>query len=692
MSRHRRAGTLASVGAVAASLALAASASAATPARVQLNNSQSPAATSTPQTGTAPASTPMDFEVDLKLADQAGAQSFAQAVSTPGDSLYGQYLTPAQWEARYSPSQASVDQVTSFLTQNGFTVNTISADRMAIEASGTAQQVEQAFGTTLAYHTVSGSSVLLAGQNLSVPGTVAGVIAGISGVNDVHATPDDTTGTPSTTSPSTGAPTATGDAPQPAGYRSPQPCGTYYGQIFDTELPQYPGFGANPPWDVCGYTGPQFRSAYGLTGSQTGAGETVAVVDPYLSPTLYSDAAHLASSTDPGNPLRPSQYSLVRAKTFTRGGNGPNGCGASGWYGEQTLDVEAVHETAPGANILVGAAKNCYGGLNAMVRRIIDHHLANVISNSYGDNGGDVLDSADDRAATDNILMMAAATGVTVMYSSGDGGDEYTTVGQVAADYPASSPWATAVGGTTLEVGASGQRTGEYGWSTANSYLCTAAYRAAKAITGGCAKNELGQWLPINPALDGGSGGGTSQTYIQPFYQAGVVPSALSQANGSTPMRVEPDISMEADPATGMLVGETQTFPDGTYYDTYRIGGTSVASPLMAGVVARADQAAGRPLGFINPNLYQLKGASLYDVQPTHQDMSRADYIDGIDTAQGLEYQTRIVDYEGVEQYCDPTTKVCTDRSVALRTAPGYDNMTGLGSPGPSFVQGLSGR
>ncbi len=699
MVRHCRAGMRASIGVLAASLAIAATASAATPARTQLLNSRSPAAASTPATGQVSSSTPIDFEVDLALPDAAAAESFSQAVSTPGNALYRQFLTPSQWETRFSPSQASVTQVTSFLTQNGFSVVGVSADRMAVEATGTAQQVQQTFGTTLSYHTVAGSSLVLANQNLSIPSTIAGVVSGVSGVNEVKATPNDTPdGAGASTAAATTTAAAVPDAPQPAGYRTPQPCGTYYGQIFDTELPQYPGFGANPPWDVCGYTGPQLRSAYNLGGSDNGAGETVAVVDPYLSPTLYSDAARLAATTDPGNPLRASQYAVVRAPVFDLGGDGTYGCGASGWYGEQTLDVEAVHDIAPGAKILVAAAENCYDGLNTMLRRIIDHHLANVISNSYGDDGGDVLDSAEDRAATDNILMMAAATGVTVTFSSGDDGDEYTTVGQVAADYPASSPWATAVGGTTLEVGAAGQRTGEYGWSTARSFLCTPAYLLAASVTGGCKVSQLGQWLPIDLALDGGSGGGTSVNYIQPFYQAGVVPNSLSEANGSTPMRVEPDISMEADPATGMLEGETQTFPDGTYYDTYRIGGTSVASPLFAGLIARADEAAGRPLGFVNPLLYALPSGgagygsgALYDVLPTHQDMSRADYINSISYAQGLQYQSRIVDYEGLEQYCD-VDDVCTERSVALNTAPGYDSMTGLGSPGSGFVAALSGH
>ncbi len=199
MLRHRRAGMLASVGAAAASLIIAGTASAATAGRTQLLNSRSPAAATTPQTGQASASTQMDFEVDLALPDPGAAQAFSQAVSTPGNALYQQFLTPSQWEARFAPTQASVDQVTSFLTQNGFTVGDVSADRMAVEATGTVQQVEQTFGTTLSYHTVAGNSVLLAGQNLSVPSGIAGVLAGVSGVNDIKAAPDDTTGGPADT-------------------------------------------------------------------------------------------------------------------------------------------------------------------------------------------------------------------------------------------------------------------------------------------------------------------------------------------------------------------------------------------------------------------------------------------------------------------------------------------------------------
>jgi subtilase family serine protease len=681
--RQLRVPALACTGAVVMAAAFASAASAAAPGTVALRNSQSPAAARTPRVGSVAAGTQMHFEVDLKLPDQSGAQAFAQAVSTPGSSSYGAFLTPAQWEARFAPTAADVSQVESFLTQSGFTVEDVSDDRTAVSASGTAQQVEKAFGTSLSYHDVQGDSLLLADTSLSVPSNIAGVVGGVAGVSDTQLRPDKSTGAPATT------PAASADFQQPAGFRVAPPCGAYYNQKLDTTLPRFPGFPADPPWAVCGYTGPQFRSAYNLSGPSDGAGVTVAVVDPYISPTLFSDAHEFASINDPGHPLKSSQFSEMLANKFNKGG--PNQCDASGWFGEQTLDVEAVHDTAPGANILAAAAKNCdTTQLNRTLRKIIDKHLADVISNSYGDDGGDVLDTAGDRESTDTILLMGAATGVTVMFSSGDDGDEFTTIGQVAADYPASSPWATAVGGTTLQIGASGQRIGDFGWSTARSFLCNQALVAQQ----GCTSAQLGQWLPIDLALDGGSGGGTSVVYPQPFYQQGVVPPSLSTANGATPMRVVPDVSLEADPATGMLVGETQKFPNGTFYDQYRIGGTSVASPLLAGVVARADEARGDSVGFLNPVLYSLYGkpGAYDDILATHQDQSRADFTNSIDNTLGTEFTTRIIDYQGQEEFCDPTTGACTTRQVALSTTPGYDNMTGLGSPGGSFVQDLSRR
>src|SRR5439155_5781479 len=160
-------------------------------------------------------------------------------------------------------------------------------------------------------------------------------------------------------------------------------------------------------------------------------------------------------------------------------------------------------------------------------------------------------------------------TGIGVYFSSGDSGDE--TGGDPAnaafatPDWPASSPWVTAVGGTSLGVGASDQYLFETGWETGRSGL------------------SGGAWTPAYPGRYlYGSGGGTSRVFAQPAYQAGVVPSSIATNHGGAPMRVVPDIAALGDPTTGMLVGQTQTFPDGSLrYSEFRIGGTSLAPPLM---------------------------------------------------------------------------------------------------------------
>jgi subtilase family serine protease len=141
----------AAAAAVVAGLALNVSLSAAAgrPGDVTLAGSTPVASTTTPAVGpVAPAST-IDFAVSLRPRDLAGAKAFAQAVSTPGSSSYGRFLTPAQWEARFSPTARQAAEVSAFLRASGFNVGRVSADRMAVEAYGTAAQVERAFSTSL---------------------------------------------------------------------------------------------------------------------------------------------------------------------------------------------------------------------------------------------------------------------------------------------------------------------------------------------------------------------------------------------------------------------------------------------------------------------------------------------------------------------------------------------------------------
>jgi subtilase family serine protease len=682
--RERFAGTLAAAGAVAAaSLAFASGATAATPTTT-LNNTAAPAAAAAPTTGAVPGGARVSFQVNLALSDPSGAAALAREVSDPSSSSYRQYLTPAQWEARFSPTPAAVTLVEKYLRVEGFRVDGVSEDRMTVHASGSATRVAQAFDTSLTYHRVHGKKLIVNNTALTVPTSVAHQITGVSGILQVPAVTDTVTGSPTHAK-------AEPAAKPPAGFRNAPPCGTYYGQILAASFPPLPGgYPADAPYAPCGYTPPQLRGAYGLTSAQNGSGVTVAIVDAYASPTLFSDAHQYAANNDPSNPLRQSQFSEILAKKFDDGAQ----CqGQNAWWGEQTLDVEAVHATAPGANILYAGAENCENPLFDMDQKIIDKHLASVITNSWADTGGDLLETASSRAAFDSVLQMAAATGVSVLYSSGDEGDNGVYFGTAVPDYPASSPWATAVGGTTLQVGSANQRIGEYGWSTARALFCNSDVE----VLGACKKNQLGTWLPAS--YDYGAGGGTSYSYLEPYYQAGVVPTSESEMRGSTAMRVLPDFSMDADPTTGMLVGETQTFPDGTYYDQYRIGGTSLASPLLAGAIARADERAGTSLGFLNPRLYALSGnAGAIDdiVSPASpQDIIRADYLNGVDATQGIEYSARTIDDQGSEPYCTVNPKgkeKCTLVPITLRTLPGYDNMTGLGTPGSGFVAALAGH
>jgi hypothetical protein len=119
-----------------------------------------------------------------------------------------------------------------------------------------------------------------------------------------------------------------------------------------------------------------------------------------------------------------------------------------------------------------------------------------------------------------------------------------------------------------------------------------------------------------------------------------------------------------------------------------------VSSPLLAGIIARADETAGRSLGFLNPVLYGLYGnaSALNDILPAgKQDQSRADFANSVDTSQGFVFSTRIIDYEGPEQFC-LSADSCKTRDVSITTAPGFDSMTGLGSPGAGFVQAVAGK
>jgi len=593
----------------------------------------------------------MNFGVLLGMRDQAGATATLKAISDPASSSYGHWLTNAEFDARYAPARSSVTAVQAWLRSEGFQVTKTLPSGMYVEASGSVAQVESTFGTSVHNYTYLGKNVHANNSQLSLPsGTPSAVTSAISGVIGI----DQGVALKHTAD--------TEPGPPPGARYGVQPCSAYYAQKIASDKPS--AYGKHQPYAVCGYGPQQFQGAYGesalLRAGINGRGTTVAITDAYAAPTIYQDA---------------QKYNLVHHQPLFKHGQfsqivpGPNGfdladeCGAQGWYGEETLDVEAVHAMAPGAKIVFVGAPDCSTGLDLAWAATIDNHVADVITNSWTDGTDDInLLGTNYVEFYVQFSLEAALTGITVNFSSGDSGDHTaggTSLADKTVEFPADLPYVTGVGGSSVFIGSHRQWLGEYGWQNAYSTLTN------------------GAWTPAPPGpYSSGGGGGTSVLFPQPFYQVGKVPANISEYNGSTPMRAVPDIAMDGDPNTGIIVGETQVFPDGTYWDQYRIGGTSLSSPLLAGVVAVANQVHHHPLGFINPLYYRLLGTSaLHDTVAPASPLAqvRTDYTNALDNSQGKFWRLQTVDVQ----------------SSTLHDTPGYDDETGVGTPhGPAFFFG----
>jgi len=597
--------------------------------------------------GSTDPSTTVDFRVYLPWKGGDAAQAFATAVSTPGNPQYGKFLTPAQFHQRFSPDQSSVAAVSKWLSGQGFKVTGTPDNKKYVEATGTVAQAASAFKTSFGEYQVQGQTVRGNSSPLVVPADLG--VQAVIGLDESQTLAVDDAA-----------------APPPAVFKNAQPCSAYWGEktVQNTATPDGTALPSTPSaFAPCGYAGSQLQGAYGMSSAissgNDGTGVTIGVIDAYASPTIASDVETYSQLH--GLPSIKGHFSQVVAPgTYNRATNNKQDPG--GWAGEETLDVEAVHTMAPGADIVYIGAPNNYRDLDAIMNRVVDKHLADIVTNSYG-YGGEALPQGYIKPSLDTQVQ-AAAEGISLLYSSGDNGDETGGVAGAtpSPDWPASSPYVTAVGGTSLGVSADNTRQFELGWETGRSTLSNGAWTA--------------------PAYQYGSGGGTSRLFAQPSYQAGVVPSSISQTYGGAPMRAVPDVSALGDPTTGMLVGETQTFPDGTAaYSEYRIGGTSLASPLYAGMLALAAQRAGHPFGLANPVLYRAAGAA-YDIttadKAAYPGAVRSDYVNGYDGSSGYSYTARWFD---------------DDAPLTIHVRDGYDDVTGVGSPnGAGWLAAVSGK
>jgi len=541
------------------------------------------------------AATQITIQVHLPLRDLESAKAELEAVSDPDSPRYGQYLTSEQFESKYSPTEEDLAAVRSYFESEGFSITYVPRNRLFLSARATAAQVERVFATHLGLYEVQSGELRRAPiEPAQIPPSIASRVSTVLGLHTAIVKPAAMVGQALAAASTTSI-----------------PCPDYLGQYFDTTDPAYGGGYPNPtPVYPCGLTPPRVRKAYGLDAAvasgNDGRGVTIAIIDAWRSPALVSDAQMFAATFDPTHPLSNSQITLVDAPS---GGDPPIPIDQT-WYLEQAIDVEAAHATAPGANIVyVGAATAGNEDLVAAVNLVVQDKLASIVSNSWFTESDDAAADSD-ATLLDPIFIQGGLKGIGMYFASGDWGDNQclcssfpdpVASNMISVLYPASSPYVTGVGGTSLYLDANGLPAYETGWETGDSVLA------------GHGSNVT--WVPPSPGLFlFGAGGGPSHRYSQPKWQRGVVPSSLA---GATPMRVVPDVAMLADFDSGMRLGVTYPVP-GTYA-VYRnlSSGTSLATPLFAGTMALAEQRAGHRLGFANPLFYRVAGQAFRDIAPT---------------------------------------------------------------------------
>ncbi|MGW2747687.1 S53 family peptidase [Streptomyces sp. NPDC001450] len=606
-----------------------------TPARDALAGTKPAWATAKADKGATADNAQVKARVYLAGRDRAGLAAYAKAVSDPSSPQYGKYLSAKKAQARFGATKAQVAAVKSWLKAAGLQVTEVTSHYVAV--SGDVAAAEKAFGTQL-HNFVKGSKTYRApARTASAPAGLQGAVLTVTGLDNAphKSTHDDQL------------------PPPDAVFKNSGPFSSYFGSNIATTLPD--AYGGKIPYAIKGYTGKQLRAAYGA-GDYTGKNVRIAITDAYASPTIAFDAGKYALKHGDAA-WKTGQLHQALPKNYTK----TKECGAAGWYGEETLDVEAVHAVAPAADVTYVGAASCYDDdLLDSLSKVVDNHLADIVSNSWGDI--EANQTPDLAAAYDQVFQLGAVQGIGFYFSSGDNGDEVANTGTKQVDTPANSAWVTAVGGTSLAVGKGDTYQWETGWGT------------EKALLSADGKS----WTNFPGAFTSGAGGGTSKTVAQPYYQKGVVPDKLAKANSADGNRVVPDISAIADPNTGFLVGQTQTFPDGTeQYSEYRIGGTSLAAPVIAAVQALAQEAhGGKALGFANPAIYAKYGKKgvFHDVtdNPTGSGLAvaRIDFVNGLDASGGLATSVRSL-----------------GKDSSLSAVKGYDDVTGVGSPANGYVQ-----
>jgi Pro-kumamolisin, activation domain/Bacterial Ig-like domain (group 3) len=605
-------------------------------------------------------------------AQEAALQTFLEQQQDKGSPNYHQWLTPAEFGAQYGPADSDVQAVTQWLESQGFTIAKVYSGKTVIEFSGTAAQVQAAFGTPIHNFEVNGKLYVANATNPQIPAALAPVIAGIVSLNNF---------------PRQSHVRVAGQARKIAGHPGLQPQFTY------------PLSGGGTFYGV----GPgDFATIYNsknLIGSgNDGTGQTIAVVgETNINVVDVQDFRQTFGLS-----------SNFTSTNIILNGEDP-GITSTDEEGEADLDTQWSGAVAPGATIkfVVSASTPASQGIDLSALYIIEYNLAGVMSESYG-----ACESAlgvAGNAFYNSLWEQAAAQGITVILSAGDGGsagcDDFNTATVatqgLAVSGLASTPYNISLGGTDFD---DVNDPAAY-WSATNNGTTSASalsYIPEIPWNQNCAQLGLtgcGSTAPQGSLNIVAGSGGASNVYSKPKWQMGVT----GMPNDSH--RDLPDVSLFASPGfdnSGYIICQSDVAGvcNQTAVSNFEIvGGTSVSAPAFAGIMALVNQyqsahGGSARQGNANPVLYSLAKKSGASCASSATEASGCIFND---VTHGNSYLlpyypstvgTNSVPCQGASLNCSSVVtstngvlvEPTNSKIEAWTAAPGYDLATGLGS------------
>jgi subtilase family serine protease len=624
-------------------------------------------------------SSPIQITVWLKLRDEAGLENIVTAPTADGKALSAE-----QVRTQYAPAAHAVAAVSGFLRSKGLTVTGVGPQNLYVTATGSTAVIESAFKVQLHNYEWKGQAFHANRVSPSLPDAIAPFVASVGGLTNLKARPmlarrlmKPTLVHPADAEAQTHKPMLAGAHPNglifsPQCFYAPTSVsfsatgvtanyqGTRYGADINNSAP-----GTVPP---CGYQPSDLQSAYNLhplyRAGLDGRGQTIAIVDAFGSTTIARDAQAFSQAMG----LPPVNLTVIGTPTESNFSTDEN----AGWATETTLDVEWVHAIAPGAKIvLVVTPDNSFDNLFAGIVKALQQSGVVAVSNSWG--GLELGTDPEFRASADNVFKVAGAQGVSVNFSSGDSGDEAISIGMQDADWPASSPYVTAIGGVSVALDRHQQILFQTSWGNNLTQI-------AGTIDAGSPPLDP----PSNEGFIFGGGGGTSDVYPQPKFQHGL----------GGQRRLLPDISWVADPYTGVEIIFTADEAGDLGIDV--IGGTSLSCPMFSGLWGIVNQKVGHRLGQAARYLYDLPNWAIEDVRA----LSSSNNVTGVihdaggtanfsswELADPLQGQQKFLSTLYNSPFSTNWFVLTFGMDSSLQAGPGYDLATGLGTPnGARFV------